>query len=105
MGGDTNIINIYLNGGASGFMLQGNISIDEVHHGLECGWGIGKAKTHHPWFKECVVCLKCHLLFVSFLDLNIVVSTANINFGVEGRTSKMLRHGRDVHPTWAKLIT
>ncbi len=37
-GGDSNVIHINSDGGTERFMLEDNIAIDVVHHGLECCW-------------------------------------------------------------------
>src|SRR5713101_4317253 len=52
-----------------------------IHHGLECHRRIGKTKEHHQRFKHSLVCLEGCFPFVTFLDLNIVVSPLYIELG------------------------
>jgi hypothetical protein len=51
---------------------------DCIHHCLEGGWGVGKAKEHHSWFKEAFVGDECHFPLVLFLDTDVVVSPSHV---------------------------
>src|SRR6266702_3739563 len=35
---NTNVVHVYVNRGALELMSKNNITVDVVHHGLECGW-------------------------------------------------------------------
>jgi hypothetical protein len=54
------------------------ISKDGVHHGLEGGWGVGQAKEHYVWFEQSLICDKCRLPLVLFLDRDFVVPPQDI---------------------------
>ena len=87
-GGDTYVINVYLNGRAQRFVFQGDIAVDEVHHGLERGWGVGKSKEHHPWFEESIARFERGFFLVSLLNAYVVVPTMDIDFRVEEGTAE-----------------
>ncbi|SRR5260221_3043489 len=53
-----------------------------VHHSLEGGWGVSQAKEYNCWFKESVACFKGSLPFVSFLDVDVVISPLYIELPV-----------------------
>jgi hypothetical protein len=52
-----------------------------VHHGLEGGWAIGKAKVHDQWLKETWICSKCSLPLITLLNTDINVSPSYIKLG------------------------
>jgi hypothetical protein len=54
---------------------------DIIHHGLEGGWAVSETEEHHQRFKESSVGAECSLPFITFLDVNIVVSPADIKLG------------------------
>ena len=58
-----------------------HILIDVVHECLESGWGIAEAKGHYCGFIESEGRLEGSFVFISFADLNIVVSPSNIKLG------------------------
>ena len=89
-GGDAYVIDIHSNSSAQCFVFQGDIAIDEVHHGLERGWGVGESKKHYPWFEQSITRLECGFLFVPFLDVYVVVPAANIDFGVEEGSTEVV---------------
>ena len=51
---------------------------DIVHHGLECGWAVGKAKEHHQRFEEAMIGAKGSFPLISFLHSDIVEAPSNI---------------------------
>lgn len=65
----------------SDFALSDQVLEYVVHHPLEGGWGIGETKEHYSGFKKSTVHPERSFLLISFLDLDIVVSPANIKFG------------------------
>ncbi len=52
-----------------------------IHHGLEGTWQVCQTKEHDPWFKETIFGFECCFLFISCLDLDIIVSPSYIKFG------------------------
>src|SRR5258708_38037556 len=55
-----------------GHPLAHKVREDIIHHGLECGQGVAKAEEHYLGLIQPLVCGKCSLPLVSFLDLDIV---------------------------------
>src|ERR1700761_1374401 len=53
---------------------------DMVHHGLECGRGVGKSEEHYCWFIKAIFSFECRLMFVPCLDSDIVISPSNVKF-------------------------
>ncbi|EGN96543.1 hypothetical protein SERLA73DRAFT_58125, partial [Serpula lacrymans var. lacrymans S7.3] len=49
-----------------------------VHHRLEGRWRVGKSKKHNKGFKEAAIGPESGLVFVSFLDSDIVVSPSYV---------------------------
>jgi len=56
------------------------VSEDVVHHSLEGSRTIGHSKEHHKRFKEALVGVKSHLLFISRLDAYIIETPADVKF-------------------------
>jgi hypothetical protein len=54
---------------------------DGVHHCLESGRGISKAKEHDQWFKESSIGFECGFPFIAFFHLDVVVSSSNVELG------------------------
>ncbi|PFH45390.1 hypothetical protein AMATHDRAFT_160161, partial [Amanita thiersii Skay4041] len=48
-----------------------------VHHGLKCRWRV----EHYQRFKKTSICPECRFPFITFFDLDVVVSPANVHFG------------------------
>src|SRR6266702_1922455 len=82
-GGDTDIIHVDANGGTERFVLEDGVTIDEVHHSLECRWRIGKSEIHDRGFEKAISGFKRSLRFVSFTDAYIVVSPADIELRID----------------------
>ncbi|KAG5650555.1 hypothetical protein H0H81_011826, partial [Sphagnurus paluster] len=53
---------------------------DVVHHGLESGRAVGKAKKHNQGFKQPPVGSESGFPFVSFLHVDIIKPPTNIKF-------------------------
>src|SRR5882724_8417567 len=51
---------------------------DDIHHHRECGRTVREAEEHDQRFKKALVCPKGGLPLISFFDMNVVVSPANI---------------------------
>ena len=54
-----------------------------VHHGLECGRGVGQAEEHNCWLKESFAGFEGSFIFVAFFYTDIVISPVNVEFGEE----------------------
>lgn len=54
---------------------------NSVHHGLEGCRGVHQTKEHDSWFVETMIGLECSFPLISFLDADVVVSPAEVNFG------------------------
>ena len=66
-----------------------------VHELLEGGGGVGKTKEHYSWFKKSFVGDKGDFPLVSILDLDIVISPVNIEFGEDFRSLEFVDKVRD----------
>jgi hypothetical protein len=51
-----------------------------IHEALEGSGAVAHAEEHDSWFKESLTHFKGSLPLVFFSDLNIVVSSANVEF-------------------------
>src|SRR6266702_722863 len=49
--GNTNIVHVYTNHGASEFVSKNDITINIIHHGLESGQQVCKANIHYCGFE------------------------------------------------------
>src|SRR6266702_4679185 len=83
MGSDTDIIHVDANGGTEGFMFEDGVTIDDVHHSLECRWRIGKSEVHDRGFKKAISGFKRCLGFVAFADAYIVIPPADIELRID----------------------
>ena len=63
---------------------------DHVHHHLESGWRVGESKEHNCRFKESFRSKECHFPFVSFLNVDIVVSPAYVKLSEEGAAGEAI---------------
>ena len=61
----------------------GHILEDVVHKVLKCGWCIGKSHWHDKKFEGAIVGPKHCFPFVTRGDANIVVTGAQVEFGVD----------------------
>ena len=61
--------------------LHDEVMEDLIHHGLEGGRTVSETEVHYQRLEETMVCLECHLPFISFLDVDIVVAPADVQFG------------------------
>ncbi len=93
--GDTDVIHIDADCGAEGFVFEDDISIDEVHHGLEGRWRISESKVHDCWFKKSVSGFKHRLLFIPFTDSYVIVSPADVEFCIYVRVAEVLNEVHD----------
>ncbi|SRR6266702_1410610 len=63
-------------------MLEDNVVIDVVHHGLERCWRVGESEIHDCRFKKSVSRFKCRFWFISLTDAHIIVAPSDVEFGV-----------------------
>ena len=93
-GGDCDVVHVNSDRGPPGFMLPDSVTIQSVHHGLECGRRISEAEEHYSGFIEPPLCFKRCFVFVSCLDANIVVPSSHVQFCVEHGSSQFSdQHG------------
>src|SRR6266545_1374533 len=55
---------------------------DVVHHCLKCSRGVRKTKEHYEGFKRSFTTTKCCFPFVSFFDMDIVITPMNIHLDI-----------------------
>jgi hypothetical protein len=61
-----------------------------VHHHLECGRGVDKAKEHHNGFEEAFWYKKGSLPFVPWLNLNVIIPLTDVEFGKQGAATEAI---------------
>ncbi len=71
------------------------VAEDVVHHPLECGGRVHEPKEHDSGLKESSVHVECGLLFVAFLDPDVVVSPMNIELGEVLGSAKFVNEVRN----------
>src|SRR5260370_38784672 len=57
---------------------------DHVHHHLKGGWRVGESEEHNWRFEESLGSKKCCFPFVSFSNVDIVVSRPTVELGEDG---------------------
>ena len=82
-GGDPNVVHVDSDSRAEGFMLENDVAIDVVHHGLEGRWRIGESKIHNRRFEKSISGFKCCFLFIPFADTYIVVPPSDVKLCVD----------------------
>jgi len=55
---------------------------------LEGGWRVGESEEHNCWLEESLRSEECRFPFVSFLNVDIVISPLYVKFSEEGATSE-----------------
>src|SRR5258705_10274372 len=65
------------------------VNEDIIHHCLECCRGVTQSEKHDSWFEQPLVSLECGLPLVTFLDLHIVESPAEIKYSEELSITEM----------------
>src|SRR6266702_6066986 len=81
--GNPNVVHVYPNSCAEGFMFEDNVPIDVVHHGLESRWQVGESEIHDCRFKKSVSGFKRRFLLVSFANAYIVVPPSDIKLRID----------------------
>ena len=54
------------------------VAKNEIHHGLECGWCIGKAEEHHHRFEKASIGFKGSFPLVAIVDVDVIISPLNV---------------------------
>ena len=75
--------------------LHDEVSENVIHHGLEGGQTVGKAKKHHQRLEQPSVGSEGSLPLVTLLDSDIIVPPANIQLGEILRPSELVYELRD----------
>ncbi len=92
---DPNVIHIDKDGCAKGFVLENDVPVDIVHHGLECRWRIGEPKIHDCGFEKSISGFKRCLLFISLADAYVIVPPSDIKFCIYVCVAEVVDEIRD----------
>ena len=82
-GGNSNVVHVNSDSCAEGFVLENDVAINVVHHGLEGRWRIGESEVHNRRFEKSISGFKCCFLLVSFADAYIVVPPSDVKLCVD----------------------
>src|SRR5260370_28159135 len=63
---------------------------DHVHHHLKGGWRVGESEEHNCRFEESLGSKECCFPFVSFSNVDIVVSLSYVELGEEGTAGESI---------------
>ena len=80
---------------ADGTPLVDEVSEDIIHHGLEHCWGVAEAKEHDKWLIQPTVCPEGCLIFVSLLNMDIVETPLQVEFGEVLGSSQSVQNVQD----------
>src|ERR1700722_18175685 len=80
IGGDQEVVHIDMEPSFVEFLSE-----DLVHHRLECGRRVTKAKEHDKGFETTAICDEGRFPLIALFDPNIVISPANIELGEDLR--------------------
>ncbi|KAG6867761.1 hypothetical protein C0993_011478, partial [Termitomyces sp. T159_Od127] len=76
LGVDEDVVKVHAH-----YTLHDEVLEDVIHHCLESGWTVGESKEHDEWFKQPPVGPEGSLPLISFLNVHIVVTPPDIQFG------------------------
>src|SRR6266702_873626 len=76
--GNANVIHINADCCSKGFMLEDDVPVNVVHHGLERRWRVGKSEVHDCGFEKSISGFKSRFLFISLADLYIVIAPLDV---------------------------
>ncbi len=82
VGSDPNVVHVDSDSHAEGFMLENDVVINVVHHGLEGRWRIGESEVHNRRFEKSISGFKCCFLLVPFADAYVVVPPSDVKLCV-----------------------
>src|SRR6266702_8036641 len=88
-GGNSDVVHVDSNSRAEGFVLEDDIVVDVVHHGLEGCWRIGESEVHDRRFEKSVSGFECCLLFVSLTDVYVVIPPPDVKYRVDMCVTKI----------------
>lgn len=83
------VIHVDVNGHATGLVFENGSAVDGIHHGLEHGWQVCEAKGHSCWFIEAALHFKCSFVFIPYLDVEVIISSSDVQFCVYGGTPQV----------------
>ena len=83
MGGYSYIIHVNTDGNTQEFVLSYNRVEDMIHHHLKGSGGVGETKKHNCRFIEAITCFESGLVFITFLDTDVVVPLADVQFCID----------------------
>ena len=87
--GNSYIVHVNADGSTKKFVLSYNRVKNVVHHCLEGGWGVSKAKEHDCWFIEAIVSFEGGFVFITLLDVDIVISPTDVQFSIDVDASQI----------------
>ena len=87
------VVHVNANGNIKELMLSYDRVKDVIHHHLEGSGGVSETKKHDSWLVEAVTHLEGSFVFVSFLDVNIVISLANVQHCINISASQVCDTG------------
>ena len=88
--GNGDVIHIYPDECPKCLMLDDGITIEGIHHSLESGQRVGKAKKPNCWLVEAVARLEGGFVFITLTYLDIVIPPVNIEFGEDMCTPQVM---------------
>ncbi len=92
---DSNVVHVDSDSRAERFVLEDDVTVDVVHHCLECRWRIGESEIHDRRLKKSVSGFERCLLFISFANAYIVVSPSNVKFCIDVCVTEVADEVRD----------
>ncbi|KAG6884182.1 hypothetical protein C0993_000584, partial [Termitomyces sp. T159_Od127] len=75
-GVDEDVVKVYAH-----YTLHNEVPEDVIHHCLESGWTVGESKEYDKQFKQPPLGPEGSLPLISFLNVHIVVTPPDIQFG------------------------
>jgi len=76
--GDSDVVHIDMDCCSEGFVLEDDVPVDIVHHGLERCWQISEPEIHNCGFEKSVSGFKCCFLLIPIMDSYIVIGPSDI---------------------------
>ena len=83
LGSDCDVVHMDSDCCPSGLMLSNGVTVQRIHHGLECGRRVSKAEEHHSGFVKPSSRLKRRFVLVSCLDADVVVPPLYVQLCVD----------------------
>src|ERR1700677_2121549 len=70
-------------------MFCDDVLVNLVHHRLECGGRVAKAKKHDGGLEKPITCFEGRLVFVTLFDTDVIITPTYVQFGEYGRAPKV----------------